>query len=196
MEVHVVDLDRVRLEPEHGGLLVVVDLHAGQPRARDGELYGVAPHLPLVRGGGGDVVIINTRFFKYLLILLNRLTGVVAGQIVHFSTDSFHAGLGSLSDVGLAVGLEVGESLLKVFVGRADSAPEPGQRVLHIPLDDLPALGARAAGLDHLPRSLAILGQLLPGLSSVLWPHQFHWNIIHNFSIHRHGHFREAVGGK
>jgi hypothetical protein len=57
------------------------------------------------------------------------------------------------------------QSLLEIVVVGTHGPPQPVEGVLHVPLDDLPALRGRTANLHQLLGGLAILGKLLPGLA-------------------------------
>ena len=61
--------------------------------------------------------------------------------------------------------LDVLQSLLEVVIVGSDRPPQPVEGVLHVPLDDLPALGRRASNLHQLLGGLAVLGKLLPGFA-------------------------------
>ena len=61
--------------------------------------------------------------------------------------------------------LDVLQSLLEIVVVGPDCPPQPVEGVLHVPLDDLPALGRSAANLHQLLGGLAVLGKLLPGFA-------------------------------
>ena len=69
-------------------------------------------YLSLMRHYHWLTVLLNVGLLQDLGVLLGRLAGVVAGQVVHLPADPLHARLGRLRDVRLALGLEVGQSLL------------------------------------------------------------------------------------
>ena len=69
-------------------------------------------YLSLMGHHHGLTVLLNVCLLQDLGVLLGRLAGVVAGQVVHLPADPLHAGLGRLRDVRLTLGLQVGQSLL------------------------------------------------------------------------------------
>ena len=54
---------------------------------------------------------------------------------------------------------------LKIFIRSANSSSEPLEGVLHIPLDNLPALGRCSTSFNHFSGRLAVFRQLFACLS-------------------------------
>ena len=135
----------------------------------------------------------ETVLLEELVVTIADLFGVLGGQVVHFDANALDRGLGRLGQVRLALALQVAEPLLEVVVGGADGPPQPLERVLDVPLDDLARLGADVARLDHLLGRLGVLGQLLARVARELGPFQLHRQVVHDLLVHRHGHLGLAL---
>ena len=119
-------------------------------------------------------------------MFLPNFPGMFNGQIVYFRAYSLDVELGGLDEMRLALALEVRQSVHVVVEIGANCAPQPLERVLDIPLDDLAAFLARvAARLYHPLGGLGVLGQLLACLASELWCDQLDWDVAHYFSVNQ-----------
>lgn len=185
-------VDRVRVRPMNGGMRVLdghmvaigIVVNLGHPRRWNGELDWVAPHLPHQWRLQGLRQLLYATFFQYLTVPIPYRLHVLFRQGIDLETQCLHTVPNRFDDVRFALSPKVLQSILEVLIARSHRLSQPFVRLLCVPFDHLLTFDRSRGSFDNLFRRIAILGQLLSRIASVLWLHDFDWNVPYDFSVH------------